>query len=255
MKSLFVLSLLLLSFACRKEEGIWDQLSTDEQNAIRLRAYNSCMSKSQDHFDNFKTVSNGKFYGVDAYDAGLTFTHTIKDGDTVDATHKITVWQSDSTNVYFLIHEDEGASDSYKFVKVPKVDNETMIDTIQDAGCDKTITLSTSGRTFKPSVIETSIRRTTDTYTYSESLLAFMSKYKLARKVETLDDGNVTATKNYTGTLTGPADEAGIPAYNSYAAYVSAGITPSLCTVTTSTPPFSIDCNTTFPSSELNTLP
>ena len=255
MKSLFVLLLLLVASACREEEGIWDQLSQAEQDAIRLRAYNSCMSKSQDHFDQFKATSNAKFYGADAYDAGLTFTHTMKDGDTVDATHKITVWQSDSTNVYFLIHEDEGSSDSYKFVKVPKTDNETMIDNLQDAGCDKTITVSTSGRTYKPAVIETSIRRTTETYTYAETLLAFMSKYKLARKIETLDDGDVTATKNYTGTLTGPADEAGIPAYNSYAAYVAAGITPSLCTVTTATAPYSIDCNTTFPSGELNTLP
>lgn len=255
MKLLTFLFILFSLISCREEEGIWDELSPAEQAAMRLRAYNKCISSSNSHFNAFLTNSAKNFYGDDAYDRGVTFNHTFKEGETTDYTHKITVWKTTATDVYLLIFIDD-SSDQYQFVKIPKATNDSMISQMQIDYCNEDLTLNTSSSTYKY-VTETSSKETTFTYTYSTSLLAYLSVYKLTKKEQPLDDdGEPTGTvTNSTGTLSSATTEDDIPEYDTYAEYVATGVSTTLCTVNSTTVPFTLKCDatgaTTFLSTEL----
>jgi hypothetical protein len=247
---------IILSFlSCRDEEGIWDELSPAEQAAVRLRAYNKCISNSSSQFTNFLNQSEGNFFGDDAFDRGTTFNHTFKEGDTIDFTHKITIWKTTSTDVYLLIFVDD-ATDQYQFLKIPRTSNEEMISQMQIDYCNQDLSLSLSNSSYKYET-ETTTKKTTFTYTYSTSLLAYLSVYKLIKKEQPLDeDGNPTGTETTsTGTLSSAVTENNIPEYDSYADYVSTGVEVTLCVVNSTTIPFSLRCDstgaTTFLASEL----
>lgn len=255
MKFLTLLLILLLVISCREEEGIWDELSPAEQAAVRLRVYNKCITESNSHFDTFLTNSDKNFYGDDAYDRGVTFNHTFKEGETTDYTHKITIWKTTATDVYLLIYVDD-SSDQYQFVKIPKATNDSMISQMQIDYCNKDLTLNTRSLTYKY-VTETTTKETTYTYTYSTSLLAYLSVYKLSKKEQPLDDegeptGSVTTS---TGNLSSATTENDIPEYDTYAEYVATGESTTLCIINSTTVPFTLKCDatgaTTFLSAEL----
>jgi hypothetical protein len=259
----FILSLIFLSFlSCNKEEAIWDELSLAEQTALRNRAETKCRSESNAHFDSFTTTSDGLFYGSesDDYVKGTTFNHSFDSGD---YTHKITIWKKTATDVYFLIFVDD-STDIYKFLKIPKTTNDTMISDLQDKYCDKTasrdtdFSLSTSSKTYKQFKTVSSTKESTYTFTYSFSLPAFFSNYKESRKDQTLDvNGDATgAAKTLVGTLSAAvAPVANVPEFDTYAEYLAAYPTTTLCIVNSSAIPYDLTCDatgaTTFLSTEL----
>lgn len=255
MKLISLLFILLSLISCREEEGIWDELTQAEQDAIRLRALNKCISDSTSHFNAFKENSNNKFYGDNAYDRGITFNHTFKEGTSVDYTHKITVWKTSATDVYLLIFIDD-STDQYRFVKIPKATNETMISGMQTDYCSEDLTLSTSNQTYKH-VVTASSKKTTSTFTYNTSLLAYLSVYKESRSEQPLDSngdpsGNATSM---TGELSAATTETNVPEFDTYAEYVATGISTTLCIINSTSVPFSLTCSTdgtgTFPATEL----
>ncbi len=259
----FILSLIFLSFlSCNKEEGIWDKLSLAEQNAIRLRSQNQCLADSANHFDSFMTTSDDLFYGSAAYALGTTYNHTFKDGTVTDYTHKITVWKVTATDVYLLIYIDD-STDIYKFLKIPKATNDSMIASLQSKYCDKTasrdtdFSLSTSAKTYKQFKNISATKDSTHTFTYSFSLLAYLSIYKESRKDQPLDtNGDATGTvSTMNGTLSAPTTETNIPEFDTYVEYLAAYPTTTLCIVNSSAIPFDLTCDatgaTTFLSTEL----
>jgi hypothetical protein len=262
LKSLTLLFILLTIISCRKEEGIWDKLTPAEQDAVRARAESQCLSTSAAHFSDFKTTSGDLFYDTAAYAVGTTFNHTFKEGEVTDYTHKITVWKVTATDVYLLIFIDD-STDIYKFVKIPKTTNEAMITELQTKYCDRSATedpdfsLSTSAKTYTQ-VNDFSTKKNTHTFTYSFSLLAFLSSYKETRSEQPLDtNGDATGTATtMTGTLSEPTTETNIPEFDTYAEYLAKYPTATLCIVNSSYDiPYELVCDatgaTTFLSAEL----
>ena len=243
--------LILVLFSCNSTEGIWDELSPAEQDDVANRSENECRTKSQSHFDELKSSAETYFYGASAYSKGTTWSHEFKTGNDVRYTHKITVWKSTTTDLYLVIFVDD-TTDEYRFVKIPLTTNEEMVDELQDVLCTKeysntTITRSsTSGfitdiSTF--AISSSSSKKTTKTLNYNLNLPILFMNYSETRKEETLDgSGTVTATTNYTGTLTKLSSNNGYPAYNTYAEFPTA--IKKLCLIkTSSTVPFELDCD------------
>ena len=252
---------ILLLTACNEEVPSWDDLSAAEQAALRNRQQTECLADTASHFTGFTTTSDDNFYGTSAYAEGTTFNHTFSEGSTSRYTHKITIWKVTTTDIYLLIDIDD-TTDEYRFLKIPKTTNDAMITDLQTKYCDRstssdsTLTISTSAKTYKKITTGTT-KEITYTFTYSTSLLAYLSKYKETRKEQPLDsNGDATGTAtNYTGTLSSGASETNIPKYDTYAEYVATGIPTTLCLVDYSAIPYSMTCDatgaTTFPSSEL----
>ncbi len=243
---------------CNKSEGVYDKLDQAEKDYLANRKMNDCLSGSKSHFESFKETSNELFYGAKAYANGKTFNHSFKDGSKDEYTHKVTIWKSTETDVYFLIAID-ATTDVYKFLKIPKVTNEAMITNLQERLCaipvDKTLKITTTNKTYVKEIV-TAAKEYIHTQTYSFKLPAYFSVYKGTLKEQSLDDkGNYTGTaKTYTGTLGDPVDEDKIPAYTTYSEYASR-LPTELCVVNYSTIPYSLTCDasgeTTFLSSEL----
>ena len=262
MKYLVFIVLVSGLLACQKKEGIWDELTTAERLALRNRAETKCRSDSNSHFDSFTTTSDGLFYGSESADyvKGTTFNHSFDSGD---YTHKITIWKKTATDVYFLIFVDD-STDVYRFLKIPKTTNDSMIADLQDKYCDKTtgrdtdFSLSTSSKTYKQFKTVSSTKESTYTFTYSFSLPAFFSYYKESRKDQTLDaNGDATgAAKTLVGTLSAAvAPVANVPEFDTYAEYLAAYPSTTLCVVNYSAIPYDVTCDdtgaTTFLSTEL----
>jgi hypothetical protein len=262
----FILSIIFLSLlSCNKEEGVWDKLTTAERLALRNRAETKCRSDSKNHFDSFKKNSDSLFYGTETADyvKGTTFNHSF---DNDDYTHKITIWKKTATDVYFLIFVDD-STDIYRFLKIPKTTNDSMIEDLQNKYCNKTTTsdpyfsLSTSSKTYKQFKTVSSTKETTYTFSYSLNLLAFFSSYKESRKDQTLDtNGDATGeAKTLVGTLSaavGPVEN--VPEFDTYADYLANYPTTTLCIVNYSAIPYDITCDatgtTTFPATELKII-
>ena len=257
MKTLLLTAFVAVSFSCNKKEGIWNKLRPDEQAYLTNLARTECLAESKSYFDNLKAASNERFYGPKAYQDDMTFIHTLKDGANIDYYHKLTVWKSSETAIYFLNYIEDSTKE-YQFIKVPKATNELMYDALQTKKCanDKTFTVSTSANTYS-FVTRSSNSEITQTYTVSADLLAFFSKYKETKSEQPLDTaGKPTGTiKTITGTLAAPALVTGIPQYQSYAEYESNGLNPTLCLINTDVYPPVPKCDklgtTTFPASEL----
>jgi hypothetical protein len=247
--------------SCREEEGVWDELTDDERTALRLRANNKCKAETDPVFDDFKTKSGDAFYGSGAYVPGITFNHIFKEGSATDYTHKVTVWKVTATDVYFLIFVDD-STDIYKFLKIPKTTNETMITELQTRYCDRSdlrdvnFTLALGSKTYKQ-VRESSTKENIYTFTYSHSLLAFFSVYKETRKERALNTaGEPTGTATtMTGTFSVGKAETNIPEFDTYAEYLAKYPTTTLCVVNHSSIPYDVTCHPagtgTFPSTEL----
>lgn len=261
MKILFILFILLALVSCREEEAGWDDLTPEEQTALRNRSLNNCLQKSNEHFDDFKSISGDYFYGTGAYAVGTTFNHVFKEDSVTDYTHKITIWKITTTDIYFLIEIDDSTNE-YRFLKIPKTTNDAMISSLQTKYCDNSdsrdlkFSLATSSKTYKQ-MRSTSTQELTHTFTYSNSLPAFFSSYQESRNEQPLDtNGDATGTaKTLVGTLSEPVVETNIPLYDTYAEYVTTGIFTTLCLVDYDSIPYSMTCDqsgaTTFLSSEL----
>ncbi len=253
--------LILLLGACNEEVPSWDDLSAAEQAALRTRQQTECLADSATHFSDFINNSDYNFYDSSAYAEGTTFNHTFSEGSTTKYTNKITIWKVTASDVYLLIDIDD-TNDEYRFLKIPKTTNDAMITDLQTKYCDRSasqdtsISINTSSKTYKK-VTTGSTKEMTYTFTYSTSLLAFLSKYKESRKEQPLDsNGDATGTAiSYTGTLSSGATETNIPKYDTFAEYVATGIPTTLCLVDYSTFPYGMNCDktgsTTFPSTEL----
>ena len=265
-RSFFLVTILLLSASCVQEEiASYDRLTPDEQTAIQNRSQEICLSDSATHFSDFTTGSDDNFYGSSAYAVGTTFNHSFSEvtGTTTTAryTHKITVWKVTTTDVYLLIDIDD-TTDEYQFLKIPKTTNDAMITDLKTKLCDRsatrdtTLTITISSKTYKKVTTGTT-KEVTATFTYSQSLVAFLSRYVETRKEQPLDtNGNATGTvTTYTGTLSSATTETNIPKYDTYAEYVATGIKTSTCLVVYTRFPYEVKCDetgaTTFLSSEL----
>lgn len=258
MKTTFLAIFLLALVGCRKEEGVWDQLTEEERLALQNRAKNKCLNDTKSHFEAFKKYSNEKFYGPLAYEDGVTFNHSFKNGSSETDSHKITLWRSTETDAYFLV-EINGTITEYQFVKIPKATNELMIDRLQARACDEDddyFSLSTNSKSYVV-ITKNTKYETTYTLTYAHDLLAYFSRYKESRKKQELDSNmKPTGTPTtLTGTLSKPVTEANIPRYQTYSEYVASGVTTKLCLVNTDSFPYDVICDisgaTTFPATEL----
>lgn len=243
--------LLLILFSCNSTEGIWDELSQAEQEDVANRSENECRSNSESHFNELKSSAETYFYGASAYAKGTTWSHEFKTGNDVRYTHKITVWKSTSTDLYLVVFVDD-TTDEYRFVKIPLATNQEMGDELQDVLCTKDYPNTSLTRSSTSGVItdittvaisSSSSKKTTKTLNYSFNLPVFFMNYSETRKEETLDSSStVTATTNYTGTLTKLSSNDGYPAYSTYAEFPTA-ITKLCLIKTTSTVPFELDCD------------
>jgi hypothetical protein len=261
LKYIFLISFALFFSSCEENIQSYDDLSSDEQAYIRGLSQARCLASSAEHFTAFATTSNDAFYGSGAHVAGITFNHVLKQDSVSYYTHKVTVWKVTATDVYFLIHIDN-PTEEYRFLKIPKTTNESMITDLQTKYCDKSpsrdvnFSLTASSKTYKQ-IKPTTSKKTTHTFTYNFNLLAFFSVYKEGRVSQPLDSNgqNTGTATNYTGTFSTGAVETNIPEFDTYAEYVATNTLTTLCLVNATVIPYSMTCDvtgaTTFLSTEL----
>jgi len=259
MKTLLILVLLFSLVACEEDIDGTKGLSSDELTYLNERSRVQCMEETKAYFDSLKNGSNERFYLPKAYADDTMFKHGFKvAAETADRyTHKVTVWKSTLTDVYFLINIDD-TNDAIQFLKIPKTTNDFMFDALQVKHCanDKAFILSTSAGTYS-FTIKSSVKEMTHTFTMSPDLLAFFSRYKETRKEQALDTaGNLSgAAVTMIGTFASPVTEIRPADYKTYNDYVTRKLNPTLCLVSTDLYPYVLKCDetgaTTFSSSEL----
>jgi len=214
LKSMFFrITLLALALSCKSEEvQKFDELTPDEQAAIRTRGTALCLAANTPIYARFKTNSNGMFVSS-TFQRGDGFEFLFKNGATTERTVEIKVWKQTATEVFFYITDDQAAGDY--FLRIQKTDNETMIDDLLAAHCTRpTLYTSTTGDNGPLTMVnDYEIPRAPnneifkDTYTMSFDFPAFFANYRIGRtkRVEDADENQVGSTVTYTSTLTAKA--------------------------------------------------
>jgi hypothetical protein len=208
LKKTLALILLVLIGACRKEEGIWDELSPAERAAIRERAISNCLSETRSKFNSFKDNS-ALVFTSDRWQRNDAWKHELKNGTTVDTTHDIQVWKQTATELYLVITRTIGANtpETY-FLRILAAANDDMIEDLQLQYCVEQITLSGSNpMTAVEEYIQSVVggtREFTDTYSFNTAYFAYVgTAWNVSRKIVAKDaDGDVTSTTNLTSSFT-----------------------------------------------------
>ncbi len=212
MKKTLTLIFLVLISACRKEEGIWDELSPAERAAVRERAVNECLSDTNSKFNSFKDNSALVFTST-RWQRNDAWKHELKNGTTVDTTHDIQVWKQTATELYLVITRTIGANtpETY-FLRIRAAANDDIIEDLQLQYCSKMVSLSGSNpltvvEEYTQSVVG-GTREFTDTYLFNTSYFAYVgTAWNVTRKIVAKDaDGDVTSTTNLTSSFTAVSD-------------------------------------------------
>ena len=259
MKTILLFILLFNLAACEEDIDGTKGLTPEEIQYLTTRAQTQCLAESKPFFDAAKNGSNERFYVPKAWPDDTLFTHTFKVGTeaTARVTHKVSVWKSTATDVYFLINIDD-INDEVHFLKVPRTTNDLMFDALQTKNCEgnKAFVVSTSARTYS-FVTKSSAKELTQTFTFSADYLAFLGRYKETRKEQALDTAGAPsgAAVTMTGALASPVTSTRAAEFKTYGDYVARGLNPTLCLLNTAVYPPQDKCDptgvTTFPSSEL----
>lgn len=211
MKNKIILSaLLLLTFSCKTEEvQKFDELTPDEQAAIRTRGTALCLANNTAIYNRFKTRSASMFTSS-IFNRGDGFEFLFKNGGTTERTVEIKVWKQTATEIFFYITDDKAGGDY--FLRVQNTDNDQMIDDLLVVHCTRpTIYTSSSGENGPLTMTnEYEIPRAPnneifkDTYTMPFDYPAFFANYRISRtkRVEDADENQVGSTITYTSTLT-----------------------------------------------------
>ncbi len=205
MKRLLFLALLGLACgACRKEEGIWDELSPAERAALRERALRDCISNSNARFSEFKDGVDA-LYTSASWQRNKAYKHELKNGETVDTTHNVQVWKQSASELYLVVTRTIGSNTPVTyFLRIPNATNDDILDDLQLEVCAQRATLvSSSGssmtvrKEYKQTVVG-GTRETTDTYTMPYALSPYMgTAWRFTRKIVAKDTaGKVTSTTN-----------------------------------------------------------
>lgn len=204
--------LLVISGACRKEKGIWDELTPAEQEAVRERARASCLRDSAETYADFRDASRGVFSST-AWQRNDAWRHQLKNGDTVETTHDVQVWKQTPTALYLVVTRTIGsASPETFFLRITDVANDDMIADLQRQVCLGQVRASGTGPITVTADYTTTVtdgtRKTTDTYTFNRSLFAYAATaWHVTRKIEARNAaGTVTSTTNLTSTFAARTD-------------------------------------------------
>lgn len=204
-----LLTYLVLMVSCKSEEvQKFDELTPDEQAAVRTRGTALCLAANTVFYNLFKTISASVFTS-DIFNRADGFEFLFKNGSTTERTVEIKVWKQTSTEIYFYITDDKAAGDY--FLRVQDTDNEQMIDDLLVAHCTRPTIYTSTIRDNGPLVTineyellsapNTEIYK--DTYTMPFDYPAFFANYHINRtkRVEDADENQVGSTITYTSTL------------------------------------------------------
>lgn len=202
------LLLLLTVCACRKEKGVWSELTPEEQAAVRERALNTCLRDSTETYDAFRDASSGVFTST-SWQRNDAWKHELKNGTTVDTTHDIQVWKQTPTELYLVVTRTVGATaaETY-YLRITQAANDDMIEDLQRQVCNGQVSASGTNPIVVKVDYETTVvggsRETSDTYSFSGSFFAYAATaWNVTRTVRALDsEGKVTSTTNLTSTFT-----------------------------------------------------
>lgn len=189
MKYAFLI-LLLLSFACRKEEAFWDELTPAQKQAIRERAYEECIDKVGGITAEFANDS-ADVYGSSRWQRNDSWKHTFKQ-DTTSKITKVRVWKNDGTTLYLAVSETSENPVEQYFVRIPLATNEAMIEDLREQICRELDVDGYKGDKDGPLSVTNSynvnaageVHTYTDTYNFNFSLLAFMgTQWNVKRRI------------------------------------------------------------------------
>lgn len=201
---------LLIAFSCKQEEiKKFDELTQEEQDAIRNASRLKCLSEYTTVYNRFKNQSLVVF-DSNSYEREDGFYHELK-GPSSTRKVDIRVWKQDRTanEIYFYITENLEGSTNY-FLRITQAQNEAMIDQLLIDHCAKTYT-TTSGSSGPLNVLFEHEKDNApnkdyydDQYTLPFSQLAYFARFNKKRTVETKNEDNVRVGDlvTYTSTLT-----------------------------------------------------
>jgi hypothetical protein len=209
------LILILLSLACTKREGVWNELDQAERDYISNRATAKCIADIATAKADFIAESNN--FAAHARGDTFQFDYLVKGaatGATPDISRKMVVLKATSTEMYVYLVETDNSVDTKYVIKVDTTDNTAIIDQLVTDHCAKTIKLTnTTGTTWQSfETDEASSEDDSDvdvdkehTFKYVISQPAFFGKfdYFFEKNSKNLDTGVVTTT-NYETTRSSP---------------------------------------------------
>lgn len=206
MKFLSLLLIVLSLIACREEEGIWDELTQAEQDALRERSYNKCIAAGTDDIETFKENSNANLV---AYQRGQYWKVELSKGDTLQSTDYVYVWKVDGTNIYFLYQKTNGTGFTYKFYKMTSAFNGEMVDDALEQKCRETYTTTTSSSTITTTFTDIATAEPPNnfesdyTYTAKSNQPMFFANLVYKQVKDKLDDNDrVVSTETYNYKIT-----------------------------------------------------
>jgi hypothetical protein len=202
--SLFILLVLIVS--CNEEEiASYNDLSTDEQTAIRAAAQIKCLSESSSNFTTFKTNSNAELAAL----ARAQYWKVVYTNAAATSTNYIYVWKVTASAVYFLYQQTVESNTTYSFIKMTQAFNGEMIDDLRVQKCDKTVAVTQSSTSITVKFTDvtstegTDNYKTTTTYTANSTYPAFFGAIQRAIAKKKLDtNGNVASTQSISYNIT-----------------------------------------------------
>jgi|GEM_PF-3855357 len=244
MSHIVSLVLLLMLISCKQEQiAAYDQLTPAEQEYVRTRSKELCLEQSQSFFDTFVSKSdeqynvttNSKFY------RGKNWRVDFKKEATITRTSEINVWKLGANVVYFIQTDtDDQGNTTYKFIRVPSLTNQEMIDDLLEKKCSKSLSISISSSTLSltrtlSEVISSNTVESTISNSVNQVSLAYFLNSTESKTVKTFDsNGKLTKTEKFSATLTSQADAE--PVHATYAGYDAAKTQFCEIKVTSGTP-------------------
>jgi hypothetical protein len=201
LKISIILIVLLSLMSCRKEEGVWDELTDAERTALRARASSKCLAAAADDVLDFTTTSNTELLRFSRLDSWKL---EYKKASVLVETSNIYVWKVSGSTVYFLFKMLEGGSPRNIFVKFKKTTNSEMLEDLRVKKCAKieTETFSIGRSTITGKIDEGRVLVDADTYsktiathTYNDEVPAFFGFFNKVR-VKTLYNDETDAVKS-----------------------------------------------------------
>ena len=205
-KLLSLLILVVLVVSCNQEEiASYNDLTTDEQAAIRSAAKDRCLSESASNFTTFKTNSNAELAAL----ARAQYWKVVYTNGAATSTNYLYVWKVTASAVYFLYQQTVESNTTYSFIKMTQAFNGEMIDDLRIQKCDKTVAVTQSSTSITVKFTDvtstegTDNYKTTTTYTANSTYPAFFGAIQRAIAKKKLDtNGNVASTESISYNIT-----------------------------------------------------
>lgn len=191
--------MLLVIYACGKTESIGNKLTDEEIANLRARASAKCNADTNPEFADFISDSNSTMIDFDRNVQEWSLTGS----NNTSVTHKIHVWKTTTTAVYFRIFVDDSTPKNI-FLKYSKTANEALMKRVQLDGCARsdyttsvsssTVTMKKDDSTFTFNTADNKFKQFR-TWTFKSSLPGFFGFFEHVLKKQYYDnDGKEIST-------------------------------------------------------------